>query len=433
MRRAIACTVLLLAVGVPAIPAQTPAALQAEIDKRAADVAARVVAWRRDFHQHPELGNRETRTAGVIAAHLKALGIEVRMGLAGTGVVGILQGARPGRIVALRAEMDALPVTEELDVAYASKVRTEWNGQEVGVMHACGHDAHMAMLMGAAEVLANMRGRLAGTVMFVFQPAEEGSPDGEAGGAERMLNEGVFDALRPDAIFGLHTFPGPLGQIGYRPGPIMAAGNTLSITITGKQTHGGVPWGGVDPIVVASQIVIGLQTIVSRQLDLTTAPAVISIGRIQGGVRTNIIPERVQLDGTIRSFDPAMREEIKRRVHATAENIARAAGATAAVTITDGYPSTINDPELTGRMAPTLERVAGTGKARVVPPVMPSEDFSFYGQKVPAMFFFLFITPPEQDAASAPANHSPRYTVDERALPVGTRALANLAVDFLAK
>ena len=316
---------------------------------------------------------------------------------------------------------------------YASRVKAQWNGQEVGVMHACGHDAHVAMLMGAAEILAGVRDRLPGTVVFIFQPAEESLPTDDLSGAERMVREGVLDAPRPDAIFGLHTFPGPVGQIGYRPGGEMAAGNTLSITVAGKQTHGGMPWAGVDPIVVASQIVLGLQTIVSRQVDLTQAPAVISIGRIAGGVRTNIIPDSVLMEGTIRTFDPAMRADVLRRVRQTAEHIAQAAGATATVTITDGYPVTINDPALTARMAPTLERVAGQGNARVVPPVMPSEDFSFYAQKVPALFFFLYATPPEQDPATAPANHSPKYAVDERALPVGTRALANLAVDFLTK
>ncbi len=440
MRRVLAGFVLNLTLGVPAAPAQTPpvpaqapAAAQAEIDRRAADVAARVVAWRRDIHQHPELGYSETRTAGIVADHLRRLGLEVRTGVAKTGVVGILRGGKPGRVVALRAEMDALPVTEELDVPYASTVKAQWNGQEVGVMHACGHDAHIAMLMGAAEILAGMRDRLSGTVIFIFQPAEESLPTDDLSGAERMVQEGVLDNPRPDAIFGLHTFPGPVGQIGYRPGGQMAAGNTLSITVTGKQTHGGMPWAGVDPIVVASQIVLGLQTIVSRQVDLTQAPAVISIGRISGGVRTNIIPESVLMEGTIRTFDPAMRAEILRRVRRTAEGIALAAGATATVKITDGYPVTINDPELTARMAPTLERVAGKGNARVVPPVMPSEDFWSYAQKVPGFFFLLFGTPPEQDPATAPANHSPRYTVDERALPVGTRALAALAVDFLTK
>jgi amidohydrolase len=447
MRRVFAGTVLTLVLAVPAalartppVPAQSPApraqapaAIQAEIDRRAADVSARVVTWRRDFHQHPELGYQETRTAGIVAAHLRSLGIEVRTGVAKTGVVGILRGDKPGRVVALRAEMDALPVTEELDVPYASKAKAEWNGQEVGVMHACGHDAHVAMLMGAAEILAGMRDRLAGSVIFLFQPAEESIPGDERSGAERMVQEGVLENPRPEAIFGLHTFPGPAGHIGYRPGGQMAAGNTLSITVTGKQTHGGMPWAGVDPIVVASQIVLGLQTIVSRQVDLTQAPAVISIGRISGGVRTNIIPESVLMEGTIRTFDAAMRADILRRVRLTAENIARAAGATAAVKITDGYPVTINDPDLTARMAPTLERVAGKGNARVVPPVMPSEDFSFYAQKVPALFFLLYGTPPDQDPATAPANHSPRYTVDERALPVGTRALAALAADFLTK
>ena len=440
LRRLLVETSALVVVAAPVVLAQAPAAkvqpaasLQAEVDRLAADGSARVVAWRRDFHQHPELGYQETRTAGIVAAHLRKLGIDVRTGVAKTGVVGVLRGGKPGPVVALRADMDALPVTEELDVPYASKVKAQWSGQEVGVMHACGHDAHMAMLMGAAEILAGLRDRLPGTVVFLFQPAEESLPTDDLSGAERMVREGVLDNPRPDAIFSLHTFPGPVGQIGYRAGGQMAAGNTLSITVTGKQTHGGMPWAGVDPIVVASQIVLGLQTIVSRQVDLTQAPAVISIGRISGGVRTNIIPESVLMEGTIRTFDPAMRSDILRRVRQTAEGIAQAAGATATVTITDGYPVTMNDAGLTARMAPTLERVAGHGNARVVPPVMPSEDFSYYAQKVPGLFFLLYGTPPGEDPATAPANHSPRYTVDERALPVGTRALAALAVDFLTK
>jgi amidohydrolase len=433
MRGGLAGWFLVMTLGAPALTAQAPPTLQAELDRRAADVASRVVTWRRDFHQHPELGNRETRTAAIVAEHLRKLGMEVRTGVAHTGVVGILRGGKPGRAVALRAEMDALPVTEELDVPYASKVRTQWNGQEVGVMHACGHDAHVAMLMGAAEVLAGMRDRLPGTVTFIFQPAEEGAPAGEDGGAEMMVREGVLDATRPEAIFGLHTFPGPLGQIGYRSGALMAAGDTVSITITGKQTHGGMPWGGVDPIVIGSQVVLGLQTIVSRQVNLTEAPAVISIGRFHGGVRTNIIPDEVRLEGTVRTFDPAMRLEILRRIRQTAEGIAQAAGAKATVAFTDGNPITVNQPELTERMVPTLKRVAGEANVRVCPPTTTSEDFSYYGQKVPALFFFLYATPPEQDPATVAFNHSPRYTVDERALPLGTRALASLALDFLTR
>ncbi len=425
--------VLVLTLGATAAPAQAPSALQAELDRRAADVTARVVTWRRDFHQHPELGNRETRTAGVIADHLRKLGMEVQTGVAHTGVVGILRGGKPGRVVALRAEMDALPVTEELDVPYASKVRTQWNGQDVGVMHACGHDAHMAMLMCAAEILAGMRDRLPGTVKFIFQPAEEGAPAGEDGGAEVMVREGVLDNPRPEVIFGLHTFPGPAGRIGYRAGAIMAAGDTVSITVSGKQTHGGMPWGGVDPIVVASQIVLGLQTIVSRQINLTEAPAVISLGRIHGGVRTNIIPDSVQMEGTVRTFDPVMRQEILRRIRQTAESIAQASGAKATVTFSDGNPVTANDPALTERMLPTLKRVAGDANVQVAAPTTTSEDFSYYGQKVPALFFFLGGTPDGEDPATAAFNHSPRYTVNERALPVGTRALASLALDFLTR
>ncbi len=407
-------------------------ALRADIDKLVAEVEPRVVSWRRDFHQHPELGNHEIRTSGAVAEHLKRLGFEVRTGVAHTGVVGVLKGGKPGKVVALRADMDALPVTEELDLPFASKVRTSWNGQEVGVMHACGHDSHVAMLMGVAEVLSRMRDRLPGTVKFIFQPAEEGAPEGEEGGAALMVKEGVMQAPRPDAVFGLPVFPGPLGTIGYRPGAFMASNDTLRIAVRGRQTHGAMPWAGVDPIVVSSQIVLGLQTIVSRQIDITAAPAIITLARIQGGVRSNIIPDRVEMEGTIRTFDERVKGDIHRRIKETAERIAQAAGATADVAIEPGYPVTVNQPELTARMAPTLERVAGPDKVRLIPPSTTSEDFSYYGQQAPALFFFLYVTPPDQDPATAAPNHSPRFFVDERALPVGVRALANLAVDFLA-
>ncbi len=409
--------------------AETP--LQREIDRRAEAITPQVVAWRRDIHQHPELGNREVRTAGLVAEHLRRLGFEVRTGVAHTGVVGVLRGGKPGRVVALRADMDALPVTEELDLPFASKVRASWNGQETGVMHACGHDTHVAMLMGAAEVLAGLRDELPGTVKVIFQPAEEGAPPGEEGGAELMIREGVLESPRPDAVFGLHVFPGKLGTIIYRPGPTMASQDTLKIVIHGRQTHGAMPWKGVDPIVAAAQVVVGLQTIVSRQVDITAAPAVVSIGRIQGGNRSNIIPEQVELEGTIRAFDEAARADIHRRVRETAAGIAMAAGASATVSIERGYPVTVNDPELTRRMAPTLERVVGAGNLGVIPPMTVAEDFSFYGRVVPAMYFFLCVTPPELDPATAPPNHSPRFSPDERALPVGVKALASLAVDFL--
>lgn len=406
--------------------------LGAEVDRRAAQVQGKVVAWRRDIHAHPELGNRETRTAELVAQHLRSLGIEVRTGVARTGVVGVLRGGRPGPVVALRADMDALPVTEEVDVPFASKVRATYNGQEVGVMHACGHDAHVAMLMGAAEVLAGMRNNLAGTVTFIFQPAEEGAPAGETGGAEVMVAEGALDNPKVAAIFGLHVFPYPAGEIRYRPGGAMASSNVLRIVVRGRQTHGAQPWAGVDPIVVAAQIVIGLQTITSRQVDITTAPAIVTIGAINGGVRFNIIPDSVVMVGTIRAFDTAVQRDIHERVRRTAESIAQSAGATAQVTIDAGIPVTYNDPALTERMLPTLRRVAGAANVRLAPPLTTAEDFSRYQERIPGLFFFLGITPPGTDPRTVAPNHSPRFVVDEAALPVGVRALAHAAVDYLS-
>ncbi len=421
-----------LALAAGAADAQdTPLNVRAEIDRLVADMQARVVAWRRDFHQHPELGNREVRTADIVAKHLEALGFEVRTGVARTGVVGVLRGGRPGKVVALRADMDALPVTEQVDLPFASKVRTTWNGQDVGVMHACGHDNHVAVLMGVAEVLSKLRSQLPGTVKLIFQPAEEGAPEGEDGGAEEMVKEGVMENPKPDAVFGLHVFTGPFGTIGYRAGGFMAANDSLNITVRGSQTHGAMPWAGVDPIVVASQIVLGLQTIVSRQVNITAAPAIITVGRFQGGVRSNIIPDHAGIEGTIRTFDEGMKADIHRRIRQTAEHIAQASGATAEVTITRGYPVTVNDPALTERMLPTLERVAGVDKVTMIPPQTTSEDFSYYAQKAPSLFFFLYVTPPDQDPSKAAPNHSPLFVADERALPIGIRALANLAVDFL--
>jgi amidohydrolase len=422
---------LLLVVAASPVAAQA-SRLDAEVDRRAALVDGKVVAWRRDIHAHPELSNREVRTAQVVADHLRALGLEVRTGVAHTGVVGVLRGGRPGPVVALRADMDALPVTEEVDLPFASKVRTTYNGQEVGVMHACGHDAHVAMLMGVAEVLAGMRRDVPGTVKFIFQPAEEGAPAGESGGAEMMIAEGALDNPKPGAIFGLHVFPYPAGQIRYRAGGIMAAADGLRIVVHGRQTHGALPWAGVDPIVVAAQIVLGLQTIASRQVDIAAAPAIVTIGAIQGGVRNNIIPDSVVMIGTIRTFDPAVQRDIHERVRRTAESIAQSAGATAQVTIEPGYPVTYNDPALTERMAPTLRQVAGVGAVLPAVPQTTAEDFSRYEQKVPGVFFFLGITPPGTDPRTVAPNHSPRFFVDEAALGVGVRALAHLAVDYLS-
>jgi amidohydrolase len=406
-----------------------------EIDRRMTQIESKVIAWRRDFHQNPELGNRETRTAKIIAAHLRSLGMEVREGVAHTGVIGVLRGGKPGRVVALRADMDALPVTEQADVPFASKVRTTYNGQEVGVMHACGHDTHMAILMGAAEILAGMKDQIPGTVKFIFQPAEEGAPAGEEGGAYLMLKEGAFENPKPDAVFGLHVWgaAGNAGEIKYRSGGTMASSDFLRITVKGKQTHGAVPWGGVDPIVVASQIVLGLQTITSRQLDSTRTPSIITIGSIHGGVRNNIIPDELQMEGTIRTFSPETQDDMHARIRLTAEAIAQSAGASALVEIRKQYPVTFNNPALTDRMLPTLRRVAGSENVALAQQVTAAEDFSLFAQQAPGLFVFLGSNSKGIDAATAPINHSPLYKVDEGVLPLGVRTLANLALDFLSQ
>jgi amidohydrolase len=425
--RALAVPLLAALLLVPADRAAAQASrVHAELDRLAAAVNPKVVAWRRDIHEHPELGMQETRTAALVAAHLRSLGMEVRTGVGGTGVVGVLRGARPGRVVALRADMDALPVTEMVDLPFRSRVRTVVRGQEVGVMHACGHDNHVAILMGAAEVLAGMRSQLAGTVVFLFQPAEEGP-----GGAEPMIRDGALDDPKVEAIFGLHVWPAPAGSITYRSGPSMAASNTLNIKVRGRQTHGANPWGGVDPIVVGSQIVLGLQTIVSRQVDITTAPAIVTVAIFEGGIRSNIIPDTVVMQGTIRTFDRAQRQAIFDRIATTAKQIAAASGATAEVQIDSGYPVTVNDPALTARMLPTLRRVAGAENVSEGQLITGAEDFSYFQERVPGLFVFLGVTPRGQDPRTAPANHSPYFFADESALPVGVRTMTALALDFL--
>jgi amidohydrolase len=408
--------------------------LVAEFDRRAAQVQSKVVAWRRDIHQHPELGNQEVRTARLVADHLRSLGMDVRTNVATTGVVGVLKGGRPGPVVALRADMDALPVTELVDLPFASKVRTMYEGQEVGVMHACGHDNHVAILMGVAEVLAGMRAQLPGTIKFIFQPAEEGLPPGQVGGAEQMLKEGAFNDPKPNAVFGLHVMsPLRAGHIEYKPGGQLAAVDRLEIKVRGKQTHGARPWDGVDPIVTASQIVVGLQTIASRQANVLKAPIIVTIGQINGGVRNNIIPDSVVMVGTLRTLDPDMREDVRARVKRTAEQIAAAAGATAQVNIYPGYPVTMNDESLTRFAAPVLERVAGKGKAKTGPPSLGGEDFSYFANEVPGFFFFLGTVPEGADQTKAASNHSPQFFVDEGTLPVGVRALGQLAVEYLSR
>jgi amidohydrolase len=439
MLRVLSRYTLLIAATASASFAQAPAggvaaspAITQNAARRIEQVMPKVVAWRRDVHQNPELGNREVRTAKLVADHLKSLGMEVKTGVAHTGVVGVLRGGKPGPVVALRADMDALPVTERVDLPFASKARATYNGQEVGVMHACGHDNHVAILMGVAEVLAGMRAELAGSVKFIFQPAEEGPPEGEDGGAKMMVAEGVLTNPAAEVIFGLHVGPDTVGRLTYRDGGIMAAADYLRIVVRGKQTHGAVPWGGVDPIVVSAQIINSLQTIPSRQMDLTSAPSIVTIGMIQGGVRGNIIPDSVVMVGTIRTLDPQHHDDIHARIRRTVEKVAESAGATSEVTITKSYPITYNDPALTARMVPTLKRTARDGKVAVVPPVTGAEDFSFFQQKIPGLYFFLGVTPDGVNPMTAAKNHSPLFFADEKALPVGVRALTQLTLDYMA-
>lgn len=403
------------------------------LEKTVRTVTPTMIELRRDFHRHPELSNREFRTSEKVAEKLRSLGMEVQTGIAHTGVTGILRGGRPGPVIALRADMDALPVTEEADVPFKSVARSEYRGQEVGVMHACGHDGHMAILLAAAEALASMQENLPGTVLFVFQPAEEGAPDGEEGGASLMLSEGVFDGVKPEAVFGLHLWaPMNAGKIGYRSGPMMAASDRYRIVVTGRQTHGSRPWGGVDPIVTASQIVLGMQTIVSRQVDISTYPAVLSVGAIEGGIRNNIIPDKVEMIGTFRTFDPAVRSQIIENMTRNAKSIAEAAGATATVEIaTDNNPVVVNDPELTARMIPVLKKNIGEDNVDIIPYVTGAEDFAEYALRVPGFFFFVGVTPPGADASQAPSNHSPLFYIDEAALETGLRATLAVALEYL--
>ncbi len=405
----------------------------AQIDASAVAIESRVISWRRDFHGHPELSNREVRTAGVVEAHLRALGLTVQTKVAHTGVVAVLDSGNPGPVVALRADMDALPVAEEVDLPFASKARSTYNGQDVAVMHACGHDCHVAILMGVAEVLCGLKNRLKGRIKFIFQPAEEGPPAGEEGGAALMIKQGVLENPKPDAIFGLHVFAGiEAGTIAYRPGPAMASADRMKITVSGRQTHAAMPWRGVDPIVISSQIILGLQTIISRQVDLSLEPAVLSIGAIKGGIRDNIIPDSVEMLGTLRTFDEGMRADIRERVRNTVEMIARSAGATAQVHFDNAYPVTVNDLPLTARMLPTLQRVAGTDKVFLGQKITGYEDFSHYQMRIPGFFYFIGITPKGTPKGQSAPNHSPRFFVDESALILGVRSLAHLAVDYAA-
>lgn len=406
---------------------------QQVVDDRIQSITPGVVELRHHFHANPELGNREFKTAETIAKRLDELGFdEVTTGVAHTGVVGILKGGKPGKVVALRADMDGLPVTEKTGLPFASRVTTEWRGQETGVMHACGHDAHMAILLGVAEVLAGMRDQIPGTVKFIFQPAEEGAPEGEEGGADLMIKEGVLGGeYAPGAIFGLHVFPGPAGMVMYKPEGMLAASDGLRITVKGIQTHGSMPWGGVDPITASAQIINSLQTVVSRQVDISQAPVVVTIGSINGGNRGNIIPEQVEMSGTIRTFDMAMRDDVHERVKKTAELVAQSFGATAIVEIDHGYPVTVNDPALTAAMAPVLNRVSLGGQAAVIKPIMGAEDFSYFANEIPGLFLGLGVAEDGKGQGDSASNHSPYFFVNDKALPYGMAALANLALEWL--
>ncbi len=401
-----------------------------------ADVEAnkdQIVAWRRDIHQNPELGNHEVRTAALVAEHLRSLGLEPRTGIAHTGVAAVLRGGRPGPRIALRADMDALPVTERTGLPFASTVTSTYRGEPVGVMHACGHDAHVAILMGVAQILAGMREQLAGEVMFVFQPAEEGPPvPGELAGAALMIEQGLFADFQPEAVFGLHVLAAlPVGKVGYRSGPMMASADEWVLTVRGRQTHGSRPWDGIDPITVAAQILLGSQSIIARQIDITKSPTVLTAGSIKGGVRFNIIPDTVEMSGTLRSFDMALREDVIERFRRTAELYAEAAGASAELIVNNNAPMTANDAALAERAGAVLNTELGRDNVITMPLLTVAEDFSQYTTVAPGFFYFVGATPRDRDPRTAPANHSPEFFLDEEALAIGTRTLLALALDTL--
>lgn len=403
-------------------------ALTIAVDK----IEAKCISWRRDIHQNPELGNSEFRTAKLIANHLRSLGIEVKEGVGKTGVVGLLQGAKPGPCIGLRADMDALPVVERVNLPFASKVKTIYNGQEVGVMHACGHDTHVAILMSVAEILAGMKNELIGSVKFVFQPAEEGPPEGEEGGAPLMIKEGVLENPKVDVMFGLHIgSQKDVGKISYRSGGTMAASDWFTIKVKGKQTHGSQPWAGVDPVVVSAQIINGLQTIVSRQTDLTKNPAVISVSTVHGGVRSNIIPEDITLTGTIRTLDTGMQRIIHEKIILTATKIAEASGATAETIIDKKTLITYNDPALTQQMIPSFIKSAGEENVEEIDPITGAEDFSFFGEKIPSLFFFIGGKQKNIDASKVFPHHTPDFWIDESGMKTGIKAFCNLVFDYM--
>ena len=395
-------------------------------------IETKCISWRRDFHQNPELGNNEKRTAKIIAEHLRSLGIEVKEGVGKTGVVGILKGSKPGKCIALRADMDALPIIEKVNIPFASKIKSTYNGQEVGVMHACGHDTHVAMLMSVAEILSTMKNEIRGTVKFIFQPAEEGPPEGEEGGAPLMIKEGVMENPNVDAIFGLHIESDiEVGKIEYKPGAFMASSDWFTIKVNGKGSHGSQPWKGIDPIAISAQIINGLQAIVSRQSELTKAPAVITVGKIEGGVRSNIIPESCMMYGTIRTLDNNMQKDIHEKIKRVATNIAAASGATADVTIDTKTLVTFNDPELVKKFIPSLQKAAGTDNVREREWTTGAEDFSYFGLKAPAFFFYLGGMPKGNDSKKAPPHHTADFFVDDSGMKTGIKAFCNIVFDYL--
>lgn len=422
----------LLLLSLPAFSQTNP--LKTKVNIAADKVESKVIEWRRDFHEHPELGNNETRTAAIVAKHLQSLGLEVKTGVARTGVVAILKGGKPGPVVALRADMDGLPVIERGSLPFASKVKTQYNGQEVGVMHACGHDSHTAMLMGVAEVLAGVKADLKGSVKFIFQPAEEGSAPGVEGGAELMVKEGVLENPKVDVVFGLHIWAQTeAGKITYRPGGMMAGVNDMQIIVKGRQAHGAAPWASIDPIVVSAQIINSLQTIVSRNLNITENAGVVTIGSIHAGVRSNIIPEQAEMLGTIRSLSADDEKLLISRIKTIATKTAEAAGATVEIKIpySNHYPVTYNDLALTEKMVPSLAKVAGADNVKLIPPITGAEDFSFFQEKVPGLFFFLGGMPKGADPKTAPSHHTPDFFIDESSFKLGVKALTGLTLDYM--
>jgi amidohydrolase len=415
------------------VQAQTETAkLKEKINQAADKIESKCIAWRKDIHEHPELGNNEVRTAKLVADHLRKLGIEVQEHVAKTGVVGILRGGKPGPCIALRADMDALPLVERVNVPFASKVRSVYNGVDVGVMHACGHDTHVAMLMSVAEILSGMKGDLKGTVKFIFQPAEEGPPEGEEGGAALMVKEGVMDNPKVDVIFGMHIESNiEVGRLEYKPGAFMASSDWFTIKVKGKGSHGSQPWLGIDPIQISAQIIEGLQSIVSRQMELTKAPVVITVGKIHAGVRSNIIPEECIMEGTIRTLDSGMQRQVFDRIRWTVTKIAEASGATVDVSFDSKTLVTYNTPELVKKMIPSLESAAGKENVAERAWVTGAEDFSYFGTKAPSFFFYLGGMAKGKDPKTAPPHHTADFYVEDSGMKTGIKAFCDLVVDYM--